>query len=105
MILAYCISYVNKCSPKSFGKSCVATLKAKMDSPAACASCAIPSADEPNHSAAGATHPHHSASATYRLVYSLQSCCDARFFLKSLLHFSRFLANANFHLVILWIYT
>jgi len=37
-----------------------------MDSPTACASCAVPTADESNHStsAAGMTHPHHSDSAT-----------------------------------------
>jgi len=30
----------------------------RMDSPAACASCAMPTADESNHSAAGTLHPH-----------------------------------------------
>jgi len=31
----------------------------KMDSPAVCASCAMPTADESSHSAAGMLHPHH----------------------------------------------
>jgi len=32
-----------------------------MDSPAACASCAMPTADMSNYSAMGTLHPHHSA--------------------------------------------
>jgi len=31
----------------------------RMDSPAACAKCAMPTADESNHAAAGTLHPHH----------------------------------------------
>jgi len=36
----------------------------RMYSPAACASCAMPTADESSHSAEGMTHLHRSASAT-----------------------------------------
>ena len=53
-------SKVNKSTPKSFGKSRVATRhppRQKMNLPAACASCALPTADESNHSAASTSTP------------------------------------------------
>jgi len=31
----------------------------RMDSPASCASCTMPTTDKSNHSAAGTLHPHH----------------------------------------------
>ena len=48
------LSYIANLDPDAQG----------MDSPAACASCAMPTADEYNHSAAGTTHLHRTASAT-----------------------------------------
>jgi len=33
-------------------------LQQRMDLPAACASCAVPTADESSHSAVGTLHPH-----------------------------------------------
>ena len=46
----------------------------RMDSPAACASCAVPTADESNHSAAGTLHPQQRAhdNGVYRV--SIASC-------------------------------
>jgi len=43
----------------------------RMDSPTVCASCAVPTAYESNHSAMGTLHPHHSA--TFSLYITL--CC------------------------------
>ena len=49
-----------------------------MDSPAVCASCAMPTADESNHSAAGTLHPHNTDEqnddGTYAYRASIASC-------------------------------
>jgi len=52
----------NKSCQKSFGKSATLPSRQRMDSPASCATnCAVPSAEESNHSSVGTLHPHRSA--------------------------------------------
>ena len=61
-------------------------LRQRMDSPASCAtSCAMPTTDESNHSAAGTTHPQCSASATIAdaSIYSCKFAATRDFFLLS----------------------
>jgi len=49
-----------KSSPQNHLKTAHLHLsRQRMDSPAVCASCAMPTADESNHSAAGRLYPHH----------------------------------------------
>ena len=63
----YFIIFLNKSFPKSFGKSASPPSRQRMDSPAACASFAMPTVDESNHSAA--VHYIHTAvrHASYKL--------------------------------------
>jgi len=53
------ISNINQLSPKSFGKMQCHLSWQRMDSPAACASCAMPTTDESNYSAASTLYPHY----------------------------------------------
>jgi len=54
----------NKSSPLIWEEPRRHPARQKMDSPAACASCAMPIAVESNHSAAGTLHPHHTDGQT-----------------------------------------
>jgi len=49
-------------------------------------------------------HIHTAVPVPQCLTYSLQSCCEVIFFWKSLLHFCKFLVNANFDLVTKYIF-
>jgi len=74
----------------------------RMDSPTAGASCTMLTPDESNHLAVGTIRTHRSYSETWCLAYNVAARRD--FFLKSLLHFSNFLVNANFDLVTKYIF-
>jgi len=61
----------NKSSPKWFGNSALPPSRQRMDLPAAYASCAMSTADESNHSAAGTLHPQRSATS---ILFSYTAC-------------------------------